>query len=596
MQWWTDFNEWLYSDAGWRVVSTVIVPFVAIILSAVIAALIARSFVRRLLAREDRDDRASAVATFIEVARQSTQWANLPDSNKEHARMLASAASVRLRLLPSHGAAAAAEWAEHQVQKIRDNSATFSMQSEQDYVEFRDRLTEWQHKPKAARRLFAADLAEFKAADTAVEEDLVERQRQWAAEQAAAEQLAAERAAADAAAANALDGVNAASSGSAFTGPIATVEPSDEPAPRLRSNFEAPEVHEAERVADAPSTVYPITPAFEAHEVHPDSDSPAVSNIDDESLAPSANDTITFEPSDLNGTQVFAPSESVRPSYDSNADTGAEFEQGFRERLEAEQSAAEEENSSFDLDAAAEDDSPASSGADGSASEEAAPSQHPDWATQLHNEEPPPLQEPDPARSYHDYAGAVPAVDFGVIDNDPSPATPAAQSPFAPSFEPHTGVFTTVTSSEAADSSEHDNEPAFLADDAGAETEHAHDEHGHGNDEHARDEHAQDEHERAYDEHAHDDHGNEGNNVHGGDQTENVSHEGDHVGDGSAEASEDFNQFEQPSQASNENPPHIAVDPTGPITTVDGTPIDVVEATVDEEKPSPFSRPRFYDS
>jgi hypothetical protein len=196
MQAWNDFIEWLYSDAGWRVVSTVIVPFVAIIVATLIAVGISRASVTRILANEDRDDRASAIAVFVEVARQATQWANLPGANQDHLDSLASAASIRLRLLPSHGAAAAAEWAEHQVRQIKTNSASFSAQSDLDFTELRDRLVEWQHKPKAARRLFAADLEQFKqAVTTNVDEDLVEKQQQWAAEQAAAEQEAAERAA-----------------------------------------------------------------------------------------------------------------------------------------------------------------------------------------------------------------------------------------------------------------------------------------------------------------------------------------------------------------------------------------------------------------
>ena len=198
MQWWNDFLIWFYSDEGSRVVSTAIVPFIAIILGAVIAAFVSRGIVGRLLAREDRDDRAAAVGGFIEVARQSTQWANLTASNQDHLETLSSAASVRLRLLPTHGAASAAEWAEHQIGKIKGNSASFSVQSEQDYIELRDRLAEWQHKPRAARRLFAIDLAQFQLETTAgADDELVERQQQWAAEAAAAEQAAADQAAAE---------------------------------------------------------------------------------------------------------------------------------------------------------------------------------------------------------------------------------------------------------------------------------------------------------------------------------------------------------------------------------------------------------------
>ena len=198
MQWWNEFITWLYSDEGWRVVSTAVVPLVAIIVATVIAAAISRASITRLLAREDRDDRAAAVAAFIEVARQSTQWSLLPAPNQNNLETLASAASVRLRLLPTHGAAPAAEWGEHQIAKIRENSSGFTVQAEQDYIEFRDRLAEWQHKPKAARRLFAIDLEQFKfESKTVVDDELVEKQQQWAVEQAEAEQASAERAAAE---------------------------------------------------------------------------------------------------------------------------------------------------------------------------------------------------------------------------------------------------------------------------------------------------------------------------------------------------------------------------------------------------------------
>ena len=198
MQWWNDFLTWFYSDEGSRVVATAIVPFLSIIIGAVIAAVVARGIVGRLVTREDRDDRAAAVAGFIEVARQATQWANLPAANQDHLDALASASSIRLRLLPTNGAASAAEWAEHQIRKIKGNSASFSVQSEQDYIDFRDRLAEWQHKPRSARKLFAIDLQQFTLETTTVADDgLVERQQQWAAEQAAAEQAAADRAAAE---------------------------------------------------------------------------------------------------------------------------------------------------------------------------------------------------------------------------------------------------------------------------------------------------------------------------------------------------------------------------------------------------------------
>jgi hypothetical protein len=263
MQWWNDFLTWFYSDEGSRVVSTAIVPFLSIIIGAVIAALVARGIVGRLLTREDRDDRAAAVAGFIEVARQATQWANLPAANQDHLDALASASSIRLRLLPTHGAASAAEWAEHQIRKIKGNSASFSVQSEQDYVDFRDRLAEWQHKPKSARKLFAIDLAQFTLeTTTVVDDDLVERQQHWAAEAAAAEAAAAEQAAADRAAAeqfladkNTTETVTAQPFESeSVTEPVSVTDPVEEP-----SGEPAPAVVQPESERPATGPVFTAT-------------------------------------------------------------------------------------------------------------------------------------------------------------------------------------------------------------------------------------------------------------------------------------------------------------------------------------------------
>jgi len=192
MQIWNDFVTWFYSDEGWRIVSTAILPFLSIIIATLIAVWISRSAVNRVLARADRSDRTAAVAAIVEVARGSAQWSNLPAGTRDHLDAQASAATIRLRLLPTNGANAAADWAEHQLPQIRSNSADFSVQSEQNYLEFRDRLIEWQQKPSRARKLFAADLEKFQYEDSPVDADLVEKQRAWAAEQAATEQTAAE--------------------------------------------------------------------------------------------------------------------------------------------------------------------------------------------------------------------------------------------------------------------------------------------------------------------------------------------------------------------------------------------------------------------
>jgi len=348
MQAWNDFIEWLYSDAGWRVVSTVIVPFVAIIVATLIAVGISRASVTRILANEDRDDRASAVAVFVEVARQATQWANLAAANQDHLDTLASAASIRLRLLPSHGATAAAEWAEHQVREIKANSASFSAQSELDYTELRDRLVEWQHKPKAARRLFAADLEQFKqTVTTNVDEDLVEKQQQWAAEQAAAEQEAAERAAEAAAeqaeaervaderaAAERALAERAAAEHEAAQRALAERAAREASATAATAAYATPLVEPivAERAAE-PAEPVPDTTAAEPAATEPDSEQPTPAPF---GLGAAQNpETPTFEAPSYEAPSYEAPSYEASsheaPSYEASSHEAPSYEASSHE-------------------------------------------------------------------------------------------------------------------------------------------------------------------------------------------------------------------------------------------------------------------------
>ena len=50
MQWWNDLIDWTSSDTGWRVLSGVVIPFVAIIVAGIIAALIGRCAALRVWA------------------------------------------------------------------------------------------------------------------------------------------------------------------------------------------------------------------------------------------------------------------------------------------------------------------------------------------------------------------------------------------------------------------------------------------------------------------------------------------------------------------------------------------------------------------
>jgi hypothetical protein len=188
MQWWNDFLDWFNSDDGWRITSTAVIPFIAIVIAAVIAALIGRGSTKRVLDFQNRELQSAAVAAMIDAGRTASKWNNLGTGQQQHADSQFSAADIRLRLLPITGASAAADWATHQLADMRKNSASFSFQADQTFVEFRDRLLEWQRRPSRARKLFALDLERFRYEDSAADAELVEQQRAWAAEEAAAAQ------------------------------------------------------------------------------------------------------------------------------------------------------------------------------------------------------------------------------------------------------------------------------------------------------------------------------------------------------------------------------------------------------------------------
>ena len=183
MNWWNSFVAWVSSDTGWRIMSTAIIPFVAIVVAGVIAAIIGRGTVRRLFLLRDQELRMAAVTALIGAARQAAQWNSLPLSEQNHAERLAHEADIAVRLLPLSGAGLAADWAAHQIDALRKEAVGFASRGDLSLAEVRDRLIEWQQRPSRAKKLFKADM-ELWAFEAQQESDSVSaRQREWQAEQ-----------------------------------------------------------------------------------------------------------------------------------------------------------------------------------------------------------------------------------------------------------------------------------------------------------------------------------------------------------------------------------------------------------------------------
>ena len=110
-------------------------------------------------------------------------WNALSAQEKEHIEHQMSEAEVRVRLLPVSGASVAADWAAHQLAEMKRNSASYSYQAEQNLADLQNGLIAWQSKPGRAKKLFADDLAAWKYESAIGEDDLVAKQREWAAAQ-----------------------------------------------------------------------------------------------------------------------------------------------------------------------------------------------------------------------------------------------------------------------------------------------------------------------------------------------------------------------------------------------------------------------------
>lgn len=185
-QWWSDIVRWFTSDTGQTFISGAILPFVAIVAGGIVAGLIMRASIRRLLAQQDREHQAAAVATLIAAARRAANWSGLSTPEKDHVDHQLSESEVRVRLLPIAGSELAADWAAHQLATMKRDSVSYSFQAEQDLTEFQDGLISWYSKPSRARKLFAQDLAAWKYEGAApTEDELVVKQREWAAAQGA---------------------------------------------------------------------------------------------------------------------------------------------------------------------------------------------------------------------------------------------------------------------------------------------------------------------------------------------------------------------------------------------------------------------------
>jgi hypothetical protein len=183
MEWWNDFVTWLTATDTRPVLFTAGVIFIAIIVSALLAASITKAAVRRLVAQRDRDLKTAAIAALVDASTEAAAWNSLTLQEQTLADRAVAQADIQLRLLPIKGASTAANWSAHQLAEMKRNSATFGYELGPVVAEFRDRLVEWQNRPNRAKRVFESDLERWRFENTATEKTLLAEQDAWAARQ-----------------------------------------------------------------------------------------------------------------------------------------------------------------------------------------------------------------------------------------------------------------------------------------------------------------------------------------------------------------------------------------------------------------------------
>lgn len=183
MQWWNDFVAWLSSSDAQPVVFNAVVLAAAVIVAGLLGAWIARSAVKGLLSRTDRQQKASAIAALVDAATEASVWNSLTPGEQILSDRAVGQADIMVRLLPIKGAGIAANWAGHQLAELKRASATFGYQLDPAIAEFRDRLIEWQNNPRRARKIFQGDLERWRFENTDTDRVLIERQDAWVAQQ-----------------------------------------------------------------------------------------------------------------------------------------------------------------------------------------------------------------------------------------------------------------------------------------------------------------------------------------------------------------------------------------------------------------------------
>ena len=166
MQWWNEFVTWVQTAEGRQSAFIAALVLLALIVGVIVAALVLRSAIARLIRQQEHERKNAVIATLIDAAVDASAWNVLSQSERILSDRAAAQAETHLRLLPVKGSGVAANWAAHELADLKHTSSTGGYQTQASVGEFRDRLVLWRDKPGRARKAFLADLERWRFSET----------------------------------------------------------------------------------------------------------------------------------------------------------------------------------------------------------------------------------------------------------------------------------------------------------------------------------------------------------------------------------------------------------------------------------------------
>jgi len=158
LDWWNGYLDWAMTPDGKTMLATAVTPFVAVLIAGLVGAMLGRGGIARLIARQDRDRRASVIAAALAATRRAGAWAQLSISEQDHLDYTIAESLAHVRMIPAAGADLAAEWAALKARIVKQRSMMGAGASEQEIRDLEDWLILWHRRPARAARHFADDL------------------------------------------------------------------------------------------------------------------------------------------------------------------------------------------------------------------------------------------------------------------------------------------------------------------------------------------------------------------------------------------------------------------------------------------------------